>query len=43
MICTKNLIISDFETVDMWIFVDEACRFTDFSNISHYDVIAISY
>ena len=30
----KNLIIYDFETIDMWILVDEACHFTDCSNIT---------
>ena len=38
VICTKNLIICDFETMDVGILVDKACCFNDFSNISHYDV-----
>ena len=30
----ENSIVSDFESIDMWILVDKACRFTDFSNIT---------
>ena len=32
--CTKNLIIWDFETIDVRISVEEACYFSDFSNIT---------
>ena len=32
VIRTKNIIICDTKSIDMWIWVDEACRFTNFPN-----------
>ena len=32
-VSTKNLIIWDTNSINMWILADEACRFTNFSNI----------
>ena len=40
-VSTKNRIISDNNLISMSILADKACRFTDFSNISHNDVIVI--
>ena len=34
VIPTKNKIIYDAESINMWIWADEACRFTAFSNIT---------
>ena len=31
---TKNRIIWDTDSINMWILVDKACRFTNFSNIT---------
>ena len=33
-ISTKNKIIYDTESIKMWIWADEAYRFTDISNIT---------
>ena len=33
-ISTKKKIICDTESINMWIWADEAYRFTDFSNIT---------
>ena len=30
---TKNRIICDTDSINMWILADEACRFINFSNI----------
>ena len=30
---TKNKVIYDNESINMWILADESCRFTNFSNI----------
>ena len=39
----KNVFICDTELLDMWISVEEACQFIDFSNItslwSHNDIV----
>ena len=43
-VSTKNRIIWDTASINMWILADEACRFTNFSNIlRHNDVITILY
>ena len=31
---TKNRIISDTNSINMWILADQACRFANFSNIT---------
>ena len=33
-VSTKNRIICDTDSINMWILADEACRFTNFSNIT---------
>ena len=33
-VSTKNRIISDTNSINMWILADEACCFTNFSNIT---------
>ena len=33
-VSTKNGIICDTDTINMWILADEACCFTNFSNIT---------
>ena len=42
-ISTNKKIICDTESINMWIWADEAYRFTDFSNSRHHDVITILY
>ena len=44
-ISTIKKIICDIESINMWIWVDEVYRFTDFSNIClhHHDIITILY
>ena len=34
VIPTKHKVIYDAESINMWILADEACRFTNFSNIT---------
>ena len=34
VILTKNKVIYDAESINMWMSADEACRFTNFSNIT---------
>ena len=34
VICSIKIIICETESINMWIWVNEACRFTDFSNIT---------
>ena len=43
VIPTKNKVICDAESINMWILADEACRFANFSNIRHNDIITILY
>ena len=33
-VSTKNRAICDTDSINMWILADQACRFTDFSNIT---------
>ena len=33
-VSAKNRIIWDTDSINMWILADEACRFTNFSNIT---------
>ena len=33
-VSTKNTIILDTNSINMWILADEACHFTNFSNIT---------
>ena len=40
---TKNRIIWDTNSRNMWILADEAYRFTNFQIIRHNDVITILY
>ena len=42
-ICTKNETVCETGSINMFISADKACQFTDFSNITHYDVITIFY
>ena len=34
VIPTKNKVIYDAESINMWILADETCHFTNFSNIT---------
>ena len=33
-VSTKNRVIWDTDSINMWILADKACRFTNFSNIT---------
>ena len=42
-ISSKNRIICDTDSINMWILIDEACSFTIFQILRHDDVITILY
>ena len=43
-ISTKNEVICDTESINMWILADKTCHFNNFFQIlCHDDVITISY
>ena len=42
-VSTKNKIIWNTNSRNMWILADEACRFTYFQILRHNDVITIPY
>ena len=42
-VSTKNVIICDVESINMWILADKACNFMSFPILRHNDVITISY